>query len=314
MTERLWEDYVAFTSRDLVGPPILYPVSGRVAERLHLGQLREPVLAAWGSRPLGPKVLLGLYVASKEDTASARECLRDKAQGMNDPALVATDGAPGLIRAVEEVFPQSPAPALFGPIRRCATWAQKCPRNAGAIVKAHRPAAYQALSPLAARGDQNHSAEEFGVATNREFHPAPWPASTRTTLRRASLHLRDPADRPTARAIRTTNLLERLFGELLTAADQIIPHAFGERAVLEIDVRRPGLRQPVRRRLVISEFELKQIEELKPSCTGFQQRTARRHHPPHPGVSIFPASGTRDRIEILTPPADLYQQIEARLL
>ena len=38
----------------------------------------------------------------------ARECLRDlKARGMNDLVLVATDGAPGLIRAVEEVFPQS---------------------------------------------------------------------------------------------------------------------------------------------------------------------------------------------------------------
>lgn len=38
----------------------------------------------------------------------ARECLRDlKARRMNDLVLVATDGAPGLIRAVEEVFPQS---------------------------------------------------------------------------------------------------------------------------------------------------------------------------------------------------------------
>ena len=67
-----------------------------------------PVLAAWGIAASGTKCLLGLYSASKEDTASARECLRDlKARRMNDLVLVATDGAPGLIRAVEEVFPQS---------------------------------------------------------------------------------------------------------------------------------------------------------------------------------------------------------------
>jgi putative transposase len=34
--------------------------------------------------------------------------LRDlKARGMNDPLLVISDGAPGLIRAIEEVFPKS---------------------------------------------------------------------------------------------------------------------------------------------------------------------------------------------------------------
>ena len=82
VTERLWEDYVAFTSRDLAGPPILYLFLDGVAERLHLDQPREPVLAAWGIAASGAKVLLGLYAASKEDTASARECLRDlKARG-----------------------------------------------------------------------------------------------------------------------------------------------------------------------------------------------------------------------------------------
>jgi putative transposase len=43
-----------------------------------------------------------------EDTVSCRDFLRDlKAGNLNDPVLVATDGAPGLIRAVEEEFPRS---------------------------------------------------------------------------------------------------------------------------------------------------------------------------------------------------------------
>ena len=48
VTERLWEDYLAFAGRDLAGPPILYLFLDGVVERLHLGQPREPVLAAWG--------------------------------------------------------------------------------------------------------------------------------------------------------------------------------------------------------------------------------------------------------------------------
>lgn len=44
----------------------------------------------------------------REDAANAHECLRNlKVRGMNGPALVAINGAPGVIRAAEEVFPQS---------------------------------------------------------------------------------------------------------------------------------------------------------------------------------------------------------------
>jgi transposase-like protein len=53
-------------------------------------------------------VLLGLLPGTKEDTVSCKEFLRDlKSRGLADPLLVVTDGAPGLIRAVEEVFPRS---------------------------------------------------------------------------------------------------------------------------------------------------------------------------------------------------------------
>ena len=98
VAERLWQDYLAFAARDLSGADILYLFIDGVAERLHLGQRREPVLAAWGIASSGEKLLLGLYAASKEDADSAREALRDlKARGMNDPVLAASDGAPGLI-------------------------------------------------------------------------------------------------------------------------------------------------------------------------------------------------------------------------
>ncbi len=45
VTERLWADYLAFAGRDLTPQPILDLFLDGVAERLHLGQPREPVLA-----------------------------------------------------------------------------------------------------------------------------------------------------------------------------------------------------------------------------------------------------------------------------
>lgn len=172
VAERLWEDYLAFAGRDLAGQPILYLFLDGVAERLHLGQPREPVLAAWGITASGAKELLGLYSASKEDTTSARECLRDlKARGMNEPVLIATDGAPGLIRAVEEVFPQSLRQRCLA--HKLRNLGAKVPEERWREVKAHALAAYQALSPLAAR-----------AAATRGSFPARWPAS-RTTSRLA---------------------------------------------------------------------------------------------------------------------------------
>src|SRR6266513_2822347 len=75
VTERLWTEYEAFASRDLSEFEVIYLFVDGIAERLHLGQPREAVLAAWGVLADGHKVLLHLAPGSKEDTASCREVL-----------------------------------------------------------------------------------------------------------------------------------------------------------------------------------------------------------------------------------------------
>ena len=47
ITERLWAEYEAFASRDLGEFDVQYLFVDGIAERLHLGQPREAVLAAW---------------------------------------------------------------------------------------------------------------------------------------------------------------------------------------------------------------------------------------------------------------------------
>ena len=101
-------DYQAFATRTLGELNVVYLFIDGVAERLHLGQPREAVLAAGGITSDGAKHLLALLPGTKEDTASCRDFLRDlKARGRVDPIAMITDGAPGLIRAAEEVFPRS---------------------------------------------------------------------------------------------------------------------------------------------------------------------------------------------------------------
>jgi putative transposase len=66
------------------------------------------VLAAWGILADGKRVLLHLAPGTKEDTASCKEFLEDlRRHGLPDPLLVTSDGAPGLIRAIEECLPRT---------------------------------------------------------------------------------------------------------------------------------------------------------------------------------------------------------------
>lgn len=108
ITERLWAEYEAFTQRDLSEHRIVYLYVDGIAERLRAGQSREAVIAAWGIGEDGRKVLLHLMAGSKEDTETVRAFFQDmRSRGLGDPLLVVSDGAPGVIRAIEECFPRS---------------------------------------------------------------------------------------------------------------------------------------------------------------------------------------------------------------
>ena len=253
VTERLWADYQAFASRDLSEHRVVYLFVDGIAERLHLGQRREAVLAAWGITAQGNKVLLGLLPGTKEDTVSCKEFLRDlKSRGLTDPVLVITDGAPGLIRAVEEVFPRSLRQRCLA--HRIRNLQGKVPEELWPEVKGQAQAAYRASSPVLAR----LTAEEFVERFEKEL-----PSATRCFLddfEACIAHLRLPIAH--RRAIRTTNLLERLFGEERRRT-KVIPHAFGERPVLKLMYASLIRASQSWQRVAINEFELRQIDDLK---------------------------------------------------
>jgi putative transposase len=66
----------------------------------------EGVLVAWGVTLEGRKVLLGLQLGSHESYEAWPAFGRDLAErGLNPPALVVADGAPGLWKAVRKLWP-----------------------------------------------------------------------------------------------------------------------------------------------------------------------------------------------------------------
>jgi len=108
VTEKLWEEYEGFATRDLSDLQIICFFLDGVAERLRPGKRREAVLFAWGIDEEGKKHLMHLAPGTKEDTESLRSFLQNlKRRGLRDPLYVATDGAGTMIRCVEECLPRT---------------------------------------------------------------------------------------------------------------------------------------------------------------------------------------------------------------
>jgi transposase-like protein len=150
MGERLWADYQDFATRDLSEYDIVYLFIDGVAERIRPGQKREPVLAAWGFTSEGRKVLLHLMAGSKEDAETVSAFFQDmRSRGLGDPLLVASDGAAGIIKAIEVCFPRSARQRCLA--HRMRNLAAKVPEDLWPDFKARATAAYLAPSRAIAR-------------------------------------------------------------------------------------------------------------------------------------------------------------------
>jgi transposase-like protein len=88
MGERLWQDYLDFSTRDLSEYEVIYLFVDGIAERLRPGQRREPVLAAWGFCANGARVLLAMMAGSKEDSETVSAFFQDmRSRGLGDPLV-----------------------------------------------------------------------------------------------------------------------------------------------------------------------------------------------------------------------------------
>jgi len=101
-------EYQAWARRRLDGISLDYLFLDASFFRLHPGSPAEPVLAAWGITTGGKPAFVGLAPGSGESADAWHDCLTDlKDRGPGSPLLVISNGAPGLIAAIEQAYPKA---------------------------------------------------------------------------------------------------------------------------------------------------------------------------------------------------------------
>jgi putative transposase len=199
--------------------------------RYHDGARAEPVLAAWGITTEGNPVLVGLEPGASESTDAWADFLNSMvSRGLRAPLLVVSDGAPGLIAAVELVFPHS--------LR------QRCTIHRARNILAKVPVAHQAEVKAAywvifdptgeAPGERSIAvarsrADTFSATYGRQFPAAV--ACLNDDLASLFTHLRFPVEHH--KRIRHSNFIERTFGETRRRV-KVIGRLPGERSCLSL--------------------------------------------------------------------------------
>jgi transposase-like protein len=175
-----------------------------------------------------------------------------RARGLGDPLLVVSDGAPGIIKAIETCFPRSARQRCLA--HRMRNLAAKVGEDAWPDFKLRVQAAYQAPSRAIARD----LAE--GIVADYQASLPSAVTCFMDDFEACIAHLRLPIAH--RRATRTTNLLERLFLEERRRL-KIIANTFGEKAVLKLMFAAMTRAAERWRAVKVTDFERRQMTALR---------------------------------------------------
>jgi putative transposase len=205
--EQLRERYEAFRRRDLYDLRLvaLFLDATFIAVR-HDGP-KEGVLVAWGFTEEGERVLLAVTLGMRESFEDWLALGRDLiARGLGAPMLIIADGAPGLIKAIEQCWPASDRQRCC--VHRARNLYAKLPERERERVK---HAYWRALDDAISASD----AKQRLQALADELDKGGYTAASRCLaddLDALVVHLRYPPRH--RRRWRSTNLLERSLGEV----------------------------------------------------------------------------------------------------
>lgn len=254
VTEVLWEEFELFKERDLSSLEVDYLFLDGVYESLRrLAGLKEAVLVAWAILRDGRKVLLFLSLGNKESHACWLEFLRDmRKRGLRTPLAVTSDGAPGLIRAIEETFSSSLRIRCW--VHKMENLSSKVPLDVWPELKAE---IIQVRDAPSYKGGQA-LAQAF-IERHRQTYPS-LIACFSEDLEALLNHLKLPVRH--RRSVRTTNLIERSFVEERRRT-KVIPGFWTEKSALKL-VFSVLIKASKRwQKVSMSELELKQIDSLR---------------------------------------------------
>jgi putative transposase len=205
LTSRLQKDFDNWRKRDLSQLKVVYLFLDAIYLALRQGtREKEGVLCAYGILENGKKVLLHLALGSRESYDSWLSFLHDMAvRGLNEPLLVVSDKNKALRRAVRELFPHAfKQPCLAHKMRNILS---KLPKKAQREMK---PLVHQVF--YAQSYEQGLRQGRELIARFKDNYTSAMECLEQD-LRECLTYLKFPEAH--WRAIRTTNVLERTFGE-----------------------------------------------------------------------------------------------------
>src|SRR5215208_977300 len=203
----LRERFEAFKRRDLYQVKLVALFLDAIYLNVRPKGPKEGVLCAWGFTEEGERVLVGVTLGMRESHEDWLELGRDLiGRGLPAPMLIVADGAPGLVKAVEQCWPHSDRQHCS--VHRARNLIAKLPEADRERV---RRAYWQALDEAK---DERAGRERLGAIVD-ELERAGFTSAARCLaddLDALVVHLRYPLRH--RKRWRSTNLLERTLGEV----------------------------------------------------------------------------------------------------
>ena len=208
--------FEAWRTRPLDGVVLDYLFLDASMFKMHPGARAEPVLAAWGIDTDGKPVFVALAPGGSESTDAWGGFLDELAgRGLRPPLLVISDGAAGLISAIESSLPRSLRQKCL--IHRARNVLAKVPATAQDEIRGAYWAIFDTTALTAAGvqpGQRLVTAVQARIDAFAQKYASLYPAAVRCLLadcEQLTSYLRFPAEHH--KRIRHSNFIERTFGE-----------------------------------------------------------------------------------------------------
>jgi putative transposase len=207
------DEYQAWARRRLDQVRLDYLFLDASFFRMHPGSPAEPVLAAWGITTDGKPAFIGLAPGTGESADAWAAFLAGlKDRGLASPLLVISDGAPGLIAAIEQSYPKALRQRCL--IHRARNVLAKIPAGMQAEVKDAYWKLFDTEGLTTGSGPRLVELIDARITEMATRYSATYPSAMKclTTDREGlTAYLRFPADHH--KRIRHSNFIERTFGE-----------------------------------------------------------------------------------------------------
>ncbi len=254
--KELRDRYLAFRQRSLAEVEILALFLDAIYLPTRPSGAKEGVLVAWGYDRSGQRVLLDVCLGQRERAEDWLEMGRGLIRrGLRPPWLAVGDGAPGLQRAVEELWPDADRQRCT--VHRLRNILAKLPKKSPRVEEV-KQAYWLALNEAASPEDAEARLRRLVGELERDYPSAA--ACLAEDLPALCVHLRYPGR--LRHRLRSTNLLERSLGEVKRRT-KVIGRFPGESSCLSLCWAVLGLVIAGARGLGLTDLDVREIEHMR---------------------------------------------------